>query len=285
MSGFVSLMYHNVVPAAELSGPDGPFAHLSPSITSYFVTSDQFRSHLAEVPRHRWIDPAELRADPLWNNPSDPPQILLTFDDGWAGSIDEAAPVLRDHGARALLFVTTGLIGRPLFASAAQLQAVGDAFEIGSHTVTHPFLNELDESSIRKELAESRFRLEDLLGREVDTISIPNGALDDRVRRIAADVGYRFLFTSEIHANSAATGRRNIGRVAVRHDTSRETIRRWSSGELGAAGQRRAALAWPKRLLGPARYRRLRAWALGERTSHNDMQALVHVQSQAANLP
>jgi peptidoglycan/xylan/chitin deacetylase (PgdA/CDA1 family) len=273
MSRFVCLMYHDVCPASEL-GPGGRFARLSTSIRSYSVTTEQFREHIAAIGRDRWLDPKVLRRPAGMNERDARPRVLLTFDDGWTGSFLEAGPILKEAGARAIIFVTTGLTGHRLFASESLLRDLSpDVFEIGAHTVTHPFLAECSSDVIRRELNESRYQLEDILGRCVDSLSIPNGSLDERVLRIADECGYELIFTSETTINTV--GDRAIGRVAVRSGTPTDTIVQWAEGNLGAAGWRRRALEIPRQVLGPKRYRQLRGWMLGEGLGHDDMSELV----------
>jgi len=280
MSGFVCLMYHDVCRDEE-----APSARLSPSIRSYSVTTGQFAAHVAAIGRDRWMDPKEL------GNPARPatadarPRVLLTFDDGWRGSIEEAGPILAQAGARAIVFLTTGLIGHPLFVDDAMLRDLStEVFEVGAHTVTHPFLAECSSEVIRRELRDSRQTLEDILGRCVDCVSIPNGSIDERVLELAYECGYEFVFTSETRLNSGEPASRTIGRVAVRSETSAETVTQWANGTLGAASWRRRALELPRRVLGPQRYRRLRSWALGEELGQDDMADLVaeHVRAEAS---
>lgn len=273
MSRFVCLMYHDVCPASD-TGDESQSARLSPSIRSYTVTTDQFRNQLAAIGRDRWLDPAELRCPATTSSEASSPRVLLTFDDGWTGSILEAGPILKEHGARAIVFVTTGLIGHPLFVSESQLSELPqDTFAIGAHTVTHPFLAECASSVIRRELTESRHQLEDILGRCVDSMSVPNGSLDERVLKIARECGYETIFTSETTTNSL--GDRVIGRLAVRSGTTTESILQWVGGNLGSAGWRRQTLGISKKFLGPKRYRQLRGWALGEEEGQDDMASLV----------
>jgi peptidoglycan/xylan/chitin deacetylase (PgdA/CDA1 family) len=69
--------------------------------------------------------------------------------------------------------------------------------EIGSHTVSHPILTTTDDAQLRRELRDSRARLEAELGRAVELFCYPNGAFDERVRREAAGAGYLCAVTTE----------------------------------------------------------------------------------------
>ena len=52
---------------------------------------------------------------------------------------------------------------------------------IGSHTVNHPMLTQLDVDDARMEIVESRRRLEEKLGRAVEFFCYPAGAYSDPV--------------------------------------------------------------------------------------------------------
>ena len=117
--------------------------------------------------------------------------------------------------------------------------------------------------------------LEAATGREIDTISIPNGAVDKRVKQIAAEVGYRLVFTSEVHSNTRQAGPLEIGRAAVRTSTSPQQILQFAQGEYRRESWRRLMLGLPKTILGPGRYRRLRARLLGEQGGQLEMADLV----------
>jgi hypothetical protein len=114
-------------------------------------------------------------------------------------------------------------------------------------------------------------------------MSVPNGSMDRRVKQAAHEAGYAFLFTSDamVNDNAAVTG--EVGRVAVRRDTTVDAIQKWCRGELSAAGWRRRALELPKRWLGPQRYRQLRSWALGETSVDDEMSDLVARHQRAAS--
>lgn len=269
---FLSLMYHNV------TAPGALFPQLSPSITSYFVDRTTFERHMRIVSeRAESVGLNDIRSadseDHQWGSTeSNRSGIQITFDDGWSGSVDEAGPVLEKFGLQTHLFVTTDLIGRPGFLTRRELQNLpAKTFGVGSHARSHRRLNQLSESEISGELQSSKQILEDLLGTEVDTLSIPGGATDDRVLRIARKSGYRFVFTSDVHLNSAETLKSSIGRVAVRSTSTDDDIRRWASGRLGRDRLRNLTLRMSRRLLGESRYGRIRRCLLGEDRGQDEM--------------
>jgi peptidoglycan/xylan/chitin deacetylase (PgdA/CDA1 family) len=132
-------------------------------------------------------------------------------------------------------------------------------------------LNRLSEDEIRNELQFSKSFLEDVVGYEVDALSLPGGAVDERVRHIAAEVGYRFLFTSEIYANTSSMDQMMIGRVAIKSSTTINDFRRYVQHNLGWEQWRRRLLSIPKRALGLRSYERLRRRLLGEVQDQYDM--------------
>ncbi len=71
-----------------------------------------------------------------------------------------------------------------------------DLVTVGSHTLTHPWLPTSTEEDARAEIAESRTRLTQLLGRETTLFSFPYGAFNDRLVRMCREAGYQRVFTS-----------------------------------------------------------------------------------------
>jgi peptidoglycan/xylan/chitin deacetylase (PgdA/CDA1 family) len=66
--------------------------------------------------------------------------------------------------------------------------------EIGSHTLSHPHLPVLGEDELRRELRESRERVEDQLRRACRLLAYPYGQHDARVRAAARAAGYTAAF-------------------------------------------------------------------------------------------
>lgn len=134
-------------------------------------------------------------------------RIAVTFDDGYRDNLSIAAPILVEAGIPFSIFVCTGKVAKrtPGFLAPGDLRELGSlpGAMIGSHTVDHPRLTECDDSRLRRELVDSKTYLEDLLGREVDSLSYPHGAVDRRVRDMAESAGYRIGASSRFDINHA----------------------------------------------------------------------------------
>ena len=263
---FVCLMYHNVV------ADPGYYAGLGSSITSYFVDKQQFDDQLSEISAGGgWCLKAEqfqsfFSTGPLPDGFEQGFPVLLSFDDGWQESMETAGPILQAHGCQAFLFVTSGFVGRPSFLDRRQLQNLPKSeFQLGSHAQSHRLLSLLSETEICTELRDSKAFLEDASGSTIDSLSLPGGAVDARVRRIAREVGYRFLFTSDIHVNTQQTSPLAIGRLAIKRNTSPADLRRYVRQQFMRERLSRSLLGAPKRLLGLARYEKLRQAVLGHK--------------------
>jgi peptidoglycan/xylan/chitin deacetylase (PgdA/CDA1 family) len=143
--------------------------------------------------------------------PSSAKRVAITFDDAFESVDTFAKPVLDDLGWPATIYAVTDYAdaARPLawqgvgqWASTPHgpelaslgwehLRELADAgWEIGSHTVTHPFLTRTSDEDLAHELTQSRLRVEAALERPCPSVAYPYGDFDERVGRAAAAAGY-----------------------------------------------------------------------------------------------
>jgi peptidoglycan/xylan/chitin deacetylase (PgdA/CDA1 family) len=85
--------------------------------------------------------------------------------------------------------------------------------EVGSHTVTHPVLTHVTADQLRRELEDSRRRLEDMLGHRVTLFCYPNGAYNRIVRDAVARAGYRLAVTTDNGLNDTTIDRLAFRRI------------------------------------------------------------------------
>ena len=145
----------------------------------------------------------------------------VTFDDGFKNNATNALPLLAERGVPAAFFLATGYIGTDpgrdrekllgFFEDGETLMEFMDwddcrrladaGMTIGSHTMTHARLIELDGDKVAVELQSSKEMIEENLGRPCLHFCCPWGLpgrdfLPDRDPGIAAAQGYRSFLTT-----------------------------------------------------------------------------------------
>ncbi len=152
--------------------------------------------------------------------------VAITFDDGFRDNYEAAFPLLRRRGLTAAFFVTTGWIGRESpeagdFMSEDDLRELAEAgMTIGSHGVSHRRLARLPLDEARRELIDSKARLEAILGRPVRWLAYPSGSFSPEIARLAREAGYAGA-CSVIRDNRIRRGQRYyLPRVMVMNTTS-----------------------------------------------------------------
>lgn len=136
--------------------------------------------------------------------------IILTFDDAYDDFYTDAFPILEQHGFRSTVFVVVDRIGQTnlwdqangypsrSLLSVSQIRDLQQrGVQFGSHTLTHRLLTSLSDKELDREVRDSKLKLEDLLGSEVNCIAYPWGGVDARVRAAAARAGYKIGMTTE----------------------------------------------------------------------------------------
>jgi len=161
--------------------------------------------------------------------------VLITFDDGYRDNLENALPILQHHGYPAVIFVPIGFLDgdRPL-PHEEMLRALGvrnetvgwdelAALEAGgirveSHGIGHRPVSELEPAAAAREIALSKLRLEERLGRRVDAYAFVKGSLADyRPEHVSLvqQAGYALGFTSVSGANGPASDRYRLRRYNV----------------------------------------------------------------------
>jgi peptidoglycan/xylan/chitin deacetylase (PgdA/CDA1 family) len=91
-------------------------------------------------------------------------------------------------------------------------------FEIGSHTVDHPILSRLDPEALRRELRDSKSRIEAITGKPCFAIAYPNGKASDISPAVVAETeaaGYELGFVMDERLYRPPGNRFLISRVSA----------------------------------------------------------------------
>jgi peptidoglycan/xylan/chitin deacetylase (PgdA/CDA1 family) len=251
----VFLMYH------EIEAVGRALCEPEPGYVRYAVSEIVFRRQLAHLRAggYSGISVGQaLAAD------YDEPAVVITFDDGCETDALVAAPLLAQFGFKATFYVIAGRVGLRGYLSPAQLRELSVAgFEIGCHSMTHSYMDELNDAQLRIELAEAKDRLEQITHSPVAHFSCPGGRWSRSLARSAAEVGYASIATSRVDTNTPMTSRFNLARVAVMRDMDSATFARIVRGEgLTARRARAGLLNAAKAILGNSAYERVRARVL-----------------------
>ena len=89
-------------------------------------------------------------------------RVTLSVDDGHPLDL-RTAELLARHGLRATFYLPLANREGPPVLAHAQMRALAQDFEIGSHTLSHRFLAGLDERSAWREISDGKRALEDCI--------------------------------------------------------------------------------------------------------------------------
>jgi peptidoglycan/xylan/chitin deacetylase (PgdA/CDA1 family) len=122
--------------------------------------------------------------------------VTSSWDDGHKYDL-RLARMLRQYGLKATFYVSPRnkewAAGDLLTQS--EIREIGNDFEIGSHTVTHPRLPTIPHSQARKEIIDSKAMLEDITDQAIISFCYPGGAYTSVHPHLVKDAGYRFART------------------------------------------------------------------------------------------
>jgi len=239
------------------------YHHVSPSPGLVTVSPATFANQMQSLFEAGW---KTLGAKDLENffrgEPLPEKSVLITFDDGYLDNLVYAHPVLAKFGQKALLFVVTSWLGDGgvrvgkidcpdhgeckrriasgntddviLRWSEVELMLNAGTFEIHSHTHTHTrWDRQLSDGdarteAMRNELLFSRAALNSRLGFDPAHLCWPQGYYQREYIELAAELGYRWLYTTEEGTNLADHDGFHLARIVVKDKRGCWLLRRLS---------------------------------------------------------
>jgi peptidoglycan/xylan/chitin deacetylase (PgdA/CDA1 family) len=255
-SRIVFLMYHEL----ELAGRK--LCQSEPGYVRYILPIAVFREQMEWLKKLGWrgLNVGEALLYPAGSS------VCITFDDGCETDLVAAAPLLREFGFSATFYLTAGFIGTPGYLDANQVRELdAQGFQIGCHSMTHPYLSDLPEPELKREIKDAKLQIETIVGHPIEHFSCPGGRYDQRTLQMASDAGFATVANSRFHANSPGTSRYELGRVAMLRDLSIEQFGAICHGHgLWKKRLQHQARRGAQRALGNRAYDNLRAVLLGE---------------------
>jgi len=132
----------------------------------------------------------------------------ILFDDGYESVYKIAFPLMEKYGFTGLVFpvahyigqtnrwdVTFGSLNKATHLTAEQIKILSESgWEIGSHGLTHTAFTSLSDKILKIELEESKRILEDVIEKEVISITPPFSRWNEHVKDLILQCGYQKIY-------------------------------------------------------------------------------------------
>jgi peptidoglycan/xylan/chitin deacetylase (PgdA/CDA1 family) len=221
--GIPVLMYHSIVPILD---------------TGYHrtvVSEAQFRAQM------QWLHQNDYRTigikeanSALKSGKNIEKRVVITFDDGYQSCLHTAAPILKEYGFCAMLFLCTesletgnhpvllqkagGLPPHDAPLMATDLQALlAHHWEIAPHSVTHAHHGFLNSDQVNREMTESRETVEKITEKAPLAYAFPFGGYGKIAQR-EAKKQFKYVFTTHQGLWQRDDSTFRIPRIEVRND-------------------------------------------------------------------
>ena len=172
---------------------------------------ESFHKQMSFIANHsKTVSIADINTTNTTNNG---PIVTITFDDAFENLLYNALPAINKYRIPTTIFVPSGNLGdypkwniaqthpdkTQKVMTKKQIQDLSDTpnIEIGSHTVSHPYLTNLNEEDLKRQLTESKAFIENIIGKPINSISYPHGDYNDNVILAAKQAGYTYGYTVE----------------------------------------------------------------------------------------
>ncbi len=114
--------------------------------------------------------------------------LVMSYDDGHVQDRG-IVPIFNAHGIKGSFHLNSKSLGTDTFIAGSEIASLFAGHEVSSHTVDHPYLDQLGEDSIRWEIEMDRNALAPLAGCSVRSLSYPFGAYDNLVLSTLRSLG------------------------------------------------------------------------------------------------
>lgn len=203
----------NIIPSHRTDLHNRIFILMYHRVNSYrknelSVTPAQFRNQLdwLKARGFRHMRMTELESG-LITKADNRPRLILTFDDGYEDNYVNALPILKEYGYTAIFYLAANYIDTskmyPLDIEESNrleqnrlmnwgqvLDMLREGMEIGSHTMNHSVLARISLEDAKREIIESKQKLEQKLQIEITSFCYPGGCFEEQHTLLVKKAGY-----------------------------------------------------------------------------------------------
>jgi peptidoglycan/xylan/chitin deacetylase (PgdA/CDA1 family)/glycosyltransferase involved in cell wall biosynthesis len=241
------LAYHRVVEGPSEAGKHG-----------IYVTRENLDWQMRYLKKKRFItlsfrDYSNLTEEQKKNGR----YIILTFDDGYEDNYRVAFPILSKYGFKATIFLVAGKTTNEwdkAQSSEPELRLLNKeeilkmkkyGIEFGSHTLTHPDLTKIESEQAKREIIVSKKKIEEIIGNEVVTFAYPHGKLNQNLKEIVKQAGYKFGIATDSGSAAIDEDWFEIRRIILFPKTGKRSFRRKVSGHYNFWKTKRREISSP----------------------------------------
>lgn len=184
--------------------------------------------------------------------------VVLTFDDGYEDNYRVMFPILKEFGAKAVIFLLSESkynewdVNNPhnpekrfdLMSEEQVKEMAAYGVEFGAHTKTHPYLSSLPIEEAREQIVQCKQKLEQTYGQPFITFAYPYGDLNDEVKSEVRKAGFTFAVSTDSGEINVDSDLFQIRRIGIFPRNSMLTFRRKISGYYNFIKMRREEKAY-----------------------------------------
>lgn len=186
-----------------------------------FVPTEVFEQHLKYMHDngYKMVSVRDM-AEAFNSGASTEKMVALTFDDGYEDNYTTVLPLLKKYNATATFFIVHSKIGEYRYMTRQQIQELIDnGMELGSHTINHQILTDIEPKFLVWEIATSKFFMKQDFNRYiVRSLSYPNGQYNNQIMDLSKEYGYYWAVTGNagtVSKKSFAEKPLELGRIYI----------------------------------------------------------------------
>ncbi len=164
------------------------------AVSKLSVSPESFKRQMSFLKKHNYnVVRLEDLSDLVKSGKIPYKTIAITFDDGYENNYIDAFPILKEEDLTATIFINPNRIGEDGYLTWDEVieMSKSGVISIGSHTMNHAYLPDLEDEKLDVEIVDSKDVIENRIRKEVSSFSYPLGGFNDLVRDKVINARYK----------------------------------------------------------------------------------------------